>query len=147
MLTRYPLLPQLLFHSGRMVTKFQDEMKYHFFKCLHQVPKSLCLSNTKLAWTVGVPVGQHSGSWLATTLVATKNLFIYFFRPPFFFSVATFFHRGSARIKKHILWKLTGASKNLGDAFKNPVCHFGTPSSHFEGGAVLQVVSESLQCR
>ena len=52
--------------------------------------------------SVGVAVGFHSGGRLATPLVAIIFTFI-------FFPVITFSHRRSARIKKLILRKLTGA--------------------------------------
>ena len=53
-----------------------------------------------LALVVSVPVGQHSGDQLAiTTLVATINISFF---TNFFFSIATFSHRRSARIKKLI---------------------------------------------
>merc|ERR1711954_400716 len=56
----------------------------------------------------------------------------------FFFSVATFSHRRSARIKKLILRKLTGSPKNLGvDTFPDPLRHFGAPWRPFW---ILQVV-------
>ena len=46
----------------------------------------------------------------------------------FLFPVVYFSHRRSARIKKLILRKLTGAPKNLGvDTFPDPVSHFGAP--------------------
>ena len=64
------------------------------------------------AQAVGVKVGHRSGGRLATTLVATKNVFIFplpFF--PCFSSVTTFSHRRIARIKKLILGNLTGAPK------------------------------------
>ena len=63
---------------------------------------------------------------------------------------ATFSHRQSARIKKLIWQKLTGAPNNLGlDTFPNPVGHFGAPGGHFgysgrggvKGGAALQSVA------
>ena len=37
-----------------------------------------------LARAVGVAVGRRSGGRLATTVVATKNVFIFFFLPFFF---------------------------------------------------------------
>ena len=39
----------------------------------------LTLQQEVLARAVGVAVGRHSGGRLATTLVATKNVFIYLF--------------------------------------------------------------------
>ena len=48
----------------------------------------------------GVPVSRRSGGRLATTSVAT--IFIIIFPPRFLFSVVTFSHRRSARIKKLI---------------------------------------------
>ena len=46
----------------------------------------------------------------------------------FHFSVATFSHRRSARIKKLILRKLLKMANNLGlDPFPDPVGHFGAP--------------------
>ena len=83
-----------------------------------------------LARACGVPVGGRSGGRLATTLVATINVIIFFFSFLFslffFFSVVYFSHRRSARIKKLILRKLTGAPQNLGvDTFLDPVGHFG----------------------
>ena len=62
-----------------------------------------------LARACGAPVGRRSGGQLVTTLVATINVLIFF---PF--SIATFSHRKSARIKKFILQKLTEAHKTLG---------------------------------
>ena len=45
-----------------------------------------------------------------------------------FFSVVHFSHRRSARIKKLIYRKLTGAPQNLGvDPYPVPVGHFGAP--------------------
>ena len=41
---------------------------------------------------VGVPVGRRSGGRLATTLVATKNVFIFFLFPVFFSSPLSPFH-------------------------------------------------------
>ena len=74
-----------------------------------------------LARAYGVPVGRRSGSRLATTLKATKN-------DIFFLSFFYFSHRRSARIKKLIWRKLTGAPQNLGvDPFPDPVGHFGAP--------------------
>ena len=35
-----------------------------------------------LARAVGIPVGRRLGGWLALTLVATKNIFIFFFPLP-----------------------------------------------------------------
>ena len=61
-----------------------------------------CATRSVLARAVGVPVGRRSAGRQATTLVATKNVIIYFFSfffPFFFFSVATFSHRRSAGIK------------------------------------------------
>ena len=55
----------------------------------------------KLAGMVGIQVGRRSGGRLATTLVATINILIYF-SPPIFSSVVYFSHRRNARIKKHI---------------------------------------------
>ena len=52
-----------------------------------------------LARAVGVPVSLCSGGQLATTLVATINIII-FFHFPFFFSVTSFSHRRSAWIEK-----------------------------------------------
>ena len=47
---------------------------------------------------------------------------------PFFFSVVTFSHRRSARIKKLILQKLLKTAKNLGvDTIQDPIGHFGAP--------------------
>ena len=82
-----------------------------------------------LAQAVSVPVVQHSGGRLATTLVATIYVIILHFPLfPFFFSVATFSHGTIARIKKLILRKFTGAPKNLGvDTFPDPVGHLGAP--------------------
>ena len=69
------------------------------------------------------------GGRMATTIVDR-----YFHHYPFFcflkknFSVATFSHRRSARIKKLISRKLTGAPKILGvDHFQDPVGHFEAP--------------------
>ena len=71
-----------------------------------------------LAQAVDLPVVRRSGGRLATTL----------FSIPFFsiFSVATFSHRRSARVKKLIYLKLTGASKNV-DTLPGPIGHFGAP--------------------
>ena len=77
-----------------------------------------------LARACGVPVGRRLGRWLATTLVAA-----------IFFSVATFSHRRSARIKKVIL------QKPRGDTFPGPVGHFGAPYRLFW---ILQAVQ---RCR
>ena len=50
-----------------------------------QLVKPGCGSGVnQLARAVGVPDGQRSGSRLASTLVDTKNVFIYFFYPVFF---------------------------------------------------------------
>ena len=59
--------------------------------------KFLTAKVLKLARSVGVPVGWHSGGQLATTLVATINNII----SPFFL-VVYFSHRRSAPIKKLI---------------------------------------------
>ena len=65
---------------------------------------------------IGVPAGQHSGCRLATMLVATISIVIFFsVFSPRFSSVVYFSHRRSARIKL-ILWKLT-----------DPIGHFGAP--------------------
>ena len=49
-----------------------------------------------------------------------------------FFSIATFSHRRSARIKKLILQKLTGAPRNLGiDPFQTPTAILGPSGGHF----------------
>ena len=62
-----------------------------------------------------------------------------------FFSTVFFSHRRSARIKKPILQKLTGAPKNLGlDTFLDPVSHFGAPTSHFAGIAGGERVPPAL---
>ena len=46
----------------------------------------------------------------------------------FHFSATTFSHRRNARIKKLILWKLTGAPKNWGvDTFSDSDGHLGAP--------------------
>ena len=78
---------------------------------------------------------------LATTLVATKNVFIIFFPPVFpvfFFSVVTFSHRRSVLIKKPILGKLIRAPNNLAlDPFPDIVSYFVTPWRPFW---ILQVV-------
>ena len=92
-------------------------------------------SSKQLAWAVNNPVSRRSSGRLATTLVATKNIFIFFFArfPPFFSSsVAAFFHRRTARIKKLIYsQKLTGAPKNLGvDTIPDPVSYFEAHSGH-----------------
>ena len=56
-----------------------------------------------LAEAIGVSVGRRSGGRLATALVVTINIIIFFHFPIFFpFSVATFSHRRSAEIKKLI---------------------------------------------
>ena len=53
-------------------------------RCLKKVPD---VSPPILAQAIGVPVGRRSGSRLATTLVATKNVFLFFFpAPPHFFA-------------------------------------------------------------
>ena len=72
-------------------------------RCWLHISFQLIFLLLKLARAVGVPVGRRSGGRLATTLVATKNVFIFFlffFPPFFFFFVVTFSHRRSARIKK-----------------------------------------------
>ena len=83
-------------------TDWNADRSCHNFACL-------VWSLEILARAVGVAVGRRSGGRMATTLVATKNvfifLFIFFFHHHFFsplFSVATFSHRRSARIKKLI---------------------------------------------
>ena len=64
-----------------------------------------------------------------------------FLSPPFspFFSVVTFSHRRSARIKKLISQKLTGTPKNLG-VDRPPLPFLGPLAAilDFAGGAVLQ---------
>ena len=61
-----------------------------------------------------------------------------------FSSVATFSHRRSARIKKLILRKLLRMPKNLGgDAFPDPVGHFGAPGQPFW---ILQAVRRCRRC-
>ena len=60
-----------------------------------------------LAWAVCIPVGWRSGSWLATTLVATINDIILFYF--LFFSVFYFFHRRRTQIKKTYLAKVDGS--------------------------------------
>ena len=79
--------------------------------------------------------GWHSGGRLLamTQQPLFSSVFSFFFPPLFslfsvFFSVATFSHRRSARIKKLIQRKLTGTPKNLGvDTFPDPLRHFGAP--------------------
>ena len=56
-----------------------------------------------------------------------QHYFLFFSFSFFSFPVVYFSHRRSARIKKLILKKLTGASKNLGvDTFPDPVSQFWT---------------------
>ena len=77
-----------------------------------------------LARACGLPVGRRSGGWLALTLVATINVIIFHFP----FSVTTFSHRKSVRIKKLIEQTLTGAPKNLRvDTFPDPCRSFWGP--------------------
>ena len=88
--------------------KFQENFqgvskKFHIAWHSSQIPEQK--KGLFLARAVGVAVGRRSGGRLATTLVATKNVFIYllFFFSFFIFSaVATFSHRRRARIKKLI---------------------------------------------
>ena len=80
--------------------------------------------NWLLARAVGVEVGRHSGSRLATMLVVTISVVI----SPLFFSVVYFSHRGIARIKKPIYHKLMGAPKSL---WVDSVGQFGAPGGHF----------------
>ena len=73
-------------------------------------------------------------------------LFFPFFPPVFpflfFFSVATFSLRRSARIKKLILRKLLRMPKNLGvDTFPDPVGLFGAPWRPFW---ILEVLQEGM---
>ena len=85
---------------------------------------------------VGVPVGRRSGGQLATTLVATKNMFIFFFSR-FFSSVVTFSHRKSARIKR----KVDGSAQKLrGGHFSRPPRPFWI----FEGLIEEMIESKNL---
>ena len=73
-----------------------------------------------------------------------KHHYLFFFHFPFFFSVATFSHRRSARIKKLIQRKLLRMPKNLGvDTFPDPVAHFGAPWQPYW---ILQVVRRCRWC-
>ena len=94
---------------------------FYFFVIKSYIPH--ILQDHTVARAVGIPVGPRSGGRLVMTLMATKkSLFFYLFFP----SVATFSH--SARIKKLILQKLTGAPKNLDvDHFLDPVGNFEAP--------------------
>ena len=80
-----------------------------------------------LTQAVGVPVGQRLGGRLATTLVATKKrlyfLFFLLFFIPFFFSVITFSHRRSARIKTYLA-KVDGSAQN---PWVRPLSRFHRP--------------------
>ena len=90
----------------------------------------------------GPKVSRRSGGQLAMTLVTTINDII---SPPFFFSVFYFSHRRRARIKKHILRKLTGASKNMGRHLSRPCRPFWGPLAailDFAGSGVLRAVSK-----
>ena len=81
------------------------------------------LGSILLAQTVGFPVSQRLGGWLATTLFS-------FFSPSPFFSPpsSTFLIEGVLRRNKLIFQNLTGAPQNLAvDTFPDPVGHFGAP--------------------
>ena len=94
-------------------------------RVIYRVSEKKCA--VVLARACGVPVGRRSGGRLAMTLVASINVIIFFlFSFLFFFPVVYFSHRRSARIKKLILRKLTGAPKNPGlDPLPDHVGHFG----------------------
>ena len=77
----------------------------------------------------GVAVGRRQAvDWQRRSGHYFRRYFLFFSLPLPLFSVATFSHRQSARIKKLIQQKLTGAPNNLGlDPFPDPVGHFGAP--------------------
>ena len=104
----------------------------------------------ELARAVGVAVGRRSGERLATTLV--DRYFHHYFPFSIFsiFSVATFSHRRSARIKKLIQRKLTEAPQNKGQTpFQTPSAILGPTGTRCDvaGGAALQAVGECPQRR
>ena len=55
----------------------------------HAQDTLICGTDNVMARAVGVPVGRRLGGWLATMLVATINLIIFFFFH-LFFTVSTF---------------------------------------------------------
>ena len=79
--------------------------------------------------------GRRPCGQLATTSVATISIIIFMFIfSRFFSSIVYFSHRRSARIKKLIYWKLTGAPKNLGVFFVLAQCP--DVLSHFHASAM-----------
>ena len=84
------------------------------------------------SWLAKLMKGQMCSAWSSSKIGMTAIFTIIISTIPFFFSVTTFSHTRSALINKLILWKLTGAHKNLGvDTFPDPVGHFGAPMRQY----------------
>ena len=92
----------------------------------HASPRTKGLHWKLINWHERVAFQRSGGRLVAMTY---WPLFSSVFPLPlFFFSVATFSHRRSARIKNLIAQKLTAAPKNLGvNPFPDPVGHFAAP--------------------
>ena len=127
--SKIPLLPINL--SWTVFFYFRKRAKEGLFYETHKCPYCL-ISNCpfKDFLIIGTSVWRSSRSAFGrpTGNDVSGHKFSFLLFPFLFFPVVYFSHRRSARIKKLIQRKLTGAPQNLGvDPFPVPVGHFGAP--------------------